>query len=62
MIGGKTKTLYEIGPNKALSGNNPYVNLGGSPWGTSNVMAKAREAGIGRTGISDQVDNGGMAG
>ena len=40
VIGGKTKTLYEIGPNKALSGNNPYVNLGGSPWGTSNVMAK----------------------
>ena len=40
VIGGKTKTLYEIGPNRALSGNNPYTNLGGSPWGTSNVMAK----------------------
>lgn len=40
VIGGDTKTLYEIGPNKELSGNSPYVNLGGSPWGTSNVMAK----------------------
>lgn len=40
IIGGHTKTLYEIGPQKALSGNNPYHNLGGSPWGSSNVMAK----------------------
>ena len=40
VIGGNTKTLYEIGPSRALTGNNPYTNLGGSPWGTSNVMAK----------------------
>lgn len=40
IIGGHTKTLYEIGPNRTLTGNNPYTNLGGSPWGTSNVMAK----------------------
>lgn len=40
VIGGKTKTLYEIGPNRSLTGNTPYTNLGGSPWGTSNVMAK----------------------
>ena len=40
VIGGKTKTLYEIGPSQELNGNKPYVNLGGSPWGTSNVMAK----------------------
>lgn len=40
VIGGKTKTLYEIGPDRTLTGNNAYSNLGGSPWGTSNVMAK----------------------
>ena len=40
VIGGQTKTLYEIGPNRTLEGNNPYTNGGGSPWGTSNVMAK----------------------
>lgn len=40
IIGGKTKLLYEIGPNKEVDGNVAYVNMGGSPWGTSNVMAK----------------------
>ena len=30
VIGGSKKTLYEIGPNRVLTGNNPYVNLGGS--------------------------------
>lgn len=40
IIGGNTKTLYEIGPNCTVEGNKPYTNGGGSPWGTSNVMAK----------------------
>lgn len=40
IIGGDTKTLYEIGPSRTIEGNKPYVNGGGSPWGTSNVMAK----------------------
>lgn len=40
VIGGKTKTLYTIGPNRTIDGNKPYVNAGGSPWATSNVMAK----------------------
>lgn len=40
IIGGHTKTLYEIGPNRTMEGNTPYTNGGGSPWGTSNVMAK----------------------
>ena len=40
VIGGDDKTLYEVGPNKHIDGNNPYRNLGNSPWGTSNVMAK----------------------
>ena len=40
IIGGNTKTLYEVGPNRTLTCNEPYVNGGGSPWATSNVMAK----------------------
>lgn len=40
IIGGNTKTVYEIGPTKTIEGNEPYSNLGGSPWATSNVMAK----------------------
>ncbi|MCH5215167.1 MAG: PCMD domain-containing protein [Muribaculaceae bacterium] len=39
-LGGKTKTLYEIGPTATLGANTPYVNQGGSPWATSNVYAK----------------------
>lgn len=40
IIGGDTKLLYEIAPTQEIEGNVPYKNLGGSPWGTSNVMAK----------------------
>lgn len=40
IIGGDTKQVYEIGPEKVINGSEPYVNLGGSPWATSNVMAK----------------------
>ena len=47
IIGGKTKTLYEVGPVRTLDGNEAYSNLGGSPWGTSNVLA--RVSGITKT-------------
>ena len=47
VIGGKEKTLYEIGMDSVVNGNHPYHNLGGSPWGTSNVMAKV--AGVVKT-------------
>lgn len=40
VIGGKEKTLYEVGPKQTLKGNNPYTNKGGSPWATSNVYAR----------------------
>lgn len=40
IIGGKTKTLYEVGPTNTINGNKAYRNLGGSPWATSNVYAK----------------------
>lgn len=42
MIGGKTKTIYEIGPAGTAPANTPYVNRGGSPWATSNVYAKVK--------------------
>lgn len=50
IIGGDVKYLYELGPNKLMEGNNPYVNQGGSPWGNSNVMAKV--VGIVKTNTS----------
>lgn len=40
IIGGKHKTLYEIAPERTVDGNVAYVPAGGSPWGTSNVLAK----------------------
>lgn len=40
VIGGKQKTLYEIGPTQTINGNQAYTNKGGSPWATSNVYAK----------------------
>lgn len=50
IIGGKTKTLYEIAPNGTWNNNNPYNGLGGSPWATSNVLAKV--SGITKTNTS----------
>jgi len=40
VIGGKTKQVYAIAPTKTINGDEAYRNMGGSPWGTSNVMAK----------------------
>lgn len=50
IIGGETKLLYELGPVQIIDNNAPYTNLGGSPWGTSNVMAKV--SGITKTNTS----------
>ena len=50
IIGGKTKTLYEVGPTQEIDGNKAYVPLGGSPWGNSNVMAKVM--GVVKTNVS----------
>ena len=47
VIGGHDKTLYEIGPDTVIDGNVAYKNLGGSQWGSSNVMAKV--AGVVKT-------------
>ncbi len=40
LVGGKLRTLYEIGPTQTWPRNTAYKNQGGSPWGTSNVYAK----------------------
>jgi hypothetical protein len=39
LLGGKTATVYEIGPTATINNDNAYVPQGGSPWATSNVMA-----------------------
>ena len=60
LVGGKTQTLYEIGPKGTYDGARAYTNLGGSPWGNSNVYAKV--AGVVKTNISVYPDthNGGQ--
>ena len=50
IIGGNTKKVYAIGPTETIVGAKPYANKGGSPWGTSNVMA--RVSGITKTNTS----------
>ncbi|MCH5216641.1 MAG: PCMD domain-containing protein [Muribaculaceae bacterium] len=47
IIGGNTKKLYEIAPNMEYNGARAYINMGGSPWASSNVYAKV--AGIVKT-------------
>lgn len=55
IIGGKTKTVYEIGTTQTIKGEKPYVPTGGSPWETSNVMAKV--VGVVKTSNSVFPDN-----
>lgn len=50
VLGGKTKTLYAIAPDATWNNNEPYNGLGGSPWATSNVLAKV--SGITKTNTS----------
>lgn len=50
IIGGQTRMLYELGPVQTIERNEPYTNLGGSPWASSNVMA--RVSGITKTNTS----------
>ena len=57
VIGGHSKTLYEIGPDTIIDGNIAYRNLGRSPWGSSNVMAKV--AGVVKTNTTVEPDSHG---
>ena len=49
-VGGKTQTLYEVGPTGTFDGARAYTNQGGSPWACSNVYAKV--AGVVKTNVS----------
>lgn len=40
VIGGKTKTIFAIGPSRTVNGNSTYTPASGNPWATSNVYAK----------------------
>lgn len=42
--------VYAVGPTQTIANSEAYTNLGGSPWATSNVMAKV--AGITKTNTS----------
>lgn len=50
LVGGKTQTLYEVGPNGKFDGARAFTNQGGSPWANSNVLAKV--AGVVKTNVS----------
>lgn len=50
IIGGETKHVYAIGPTSTITENKAYSNMGGSPWASSNVMA--RVSGITKTNTS----------
>ena len=50
LIGGHTKTIYAIAPTETWNNDDPYLGKGGSPWGTSNVLAKV--SGITKTNLS----------
>ena len=50
IIGGATKHVYAIGPTCVITDNSAYTNMGGSPWGSSNVLA--RVSGITKTNTS----------
>lgn len=51
VIGGDTKQVYEIAPNAMINGDEVYKPMGGSPWATSNIMAKV----MGITKVSNAV-------
>lgn len=50
LVGGKTQTLYEVGPSGRIDGAKPFTSQGGSPWATSNVYAKV--CGVVKTNVS----------
>lgn len=62
LLGGATKTIYEIGPNTTISEpNKPYKNLGKSPWATSNVYAKVAGVVKGAGGVEPVTIGGSKA-
>lgn len=51
IIGGEWKKCYAIGPESTIRGDKPLTSTGGSPWASSNVMAKV----MGVTKVSNAV-------
>ena len=44
VIGGATRTLYEVGPTATIDGNKAYTNRGGSPWARSGRGGRVRRS------------------
>lgn len=40
IIGGKTKSIYEVAPTAVDNSGQPWSPTGGTPWATSNVLAR----------------------
>ncbi len=59
ILGGKTKTLEEVGPTATIDKNEAYKNRGGSPWATSNVYAKVMGVVKTNTSVYKDSHNGG---
>lgn len=51
ILGGKWQKCYAVGPTCTITGDKAYENMGGSPWASSNVMAKV----VGITKVSNSV-------
>lgn len=60
IIGGNTKEVFEIGPTQVIKGFVPYTNQGGSPWATSNVLAKVAGVVKTNTSVFPEVHDGGF--
>lgn len=50
LVGGKTQTLYEVGPTGTFNGVRAFTNQGKCPWANSNVYAKV--GGVVKTNVS----------
>ena len=55
IIGGHTRKVYAIGPDETITGSSAYVPKGGTPWASSNVLAKV--AGVTKTSNAVFPDN-----
>lgn len=40
MLGGEHKQVFAVGPERTINGEEPYAPAGGTPWASSNVLAK----------------------
>ena len=57
LVGGHTRTLYELGPTGSFNGARAFTNQGGCPWANSNVYANV--GGVVKTNVSVYPDKHG---